>query len=35
LFIGFKFPSGLVLYWLVFSLIMLVQQLLLNNGKKH
>ena len=35
LFIGFKFPSGLVLYWLVFSLIMLVQQILLNNGKKH
>ncbi|MDZ7586946.1 MAG: YidC/Oxa1 family membrane protein insertase [Patescibacteria group bacterium] len=36
LFIGFKFPSGLVLYWLVFSLMMLVQQLLLNHGnKKH
>lgn len=35
LFIGFKFPSGLILYWLVFSLIMLVQQLLLNHGKKH
>lgn len=35
LFIGFTFPSGLVLYWLVFSLIMLVQQLVLNNEKKH
>ncbi|MCX6817028.1 MAG: YidC/Oxa1 family membrane protein insertase [Candidatus Beckwithbacteria bacterium] len=35
IFIGFKFPSGLVLYWLVFSLIMLVQQLTLNYGKKH
>jgi len=32
--IGFKFPSGLVLYWLAFSLIMLIQQLLLNYGKK-
>lgn len=27
LFIGFSFPSGLVLYWLTFSLLMLVQQL--------
>lgn len=35
LFIGFKFPSGLVLYWLVFSLIMLIQQLWINYGKKH
>lgn len=34
LFIGFKFPSGLVLYWLVFSLVMLIQQLYLNHGKK-
>lgn len=34
LFIGFKFASGLVLYWLTFSLIMLVQQLALNYGKK-
>lgn len=28
LFIGFKFPSGLVLYWITFSLYMLFQQLL-------
>lgn len=34
LFIGFKFASGLVLYWLTFSLVMLVQQLALNYGKK-
>ena len=34
LFIGFKFASGLVLYWLTFSLIMLVQQLTLNYGKR-
>ena len=27
LFIGFRFPSGLVLYWLTFSTFMLVQQL--------
>lgn len=27
LFIGFKFPSGLVLYWLTFSIFMLIQQL--------
>lgn len=27
LFIGFSFPSGLVLYWLTFSLLMLIQQL--------
>ncbi|KKU87902.1 MAG: Membrane protein insertase, YidC/Oxa1 family [Candidatus Beckwithbacteria bacterium GW2011_GWC2_47_9] len=33
LFIGFKFASGLVLYWLTFSLVMLVQQLLLNHGQ--
>jgi YidC/Oxa1 family membrane protein insertase len=29
LLIGFKFPSGLVLYWFTFSLFMLIQQLLL------
>ena len=34
IFIGFRFPSGLVLYWLVFSLVMLIQQLTLNHGKK-
>jgi len=28
--IGFTFPSGLVLYWLIFSLTTLIQQLLLN-----
>ena len=33
LFIGFRFPSGLVLYWLTFSLFMLIQQLLLKNKK--
>lgn len=33
LFIGFKFASGLVLYWLTFSLVMLVQQLLINYGQ--
>jgi len=27
LFIGFRFPSGLVLYWLTFSIFMLIQQL--------
>lgn len=31
LLIGFTFPSGLVLYWLTFSLCMLVQQKLLRN----
>ena len=31
LFIGFRFPSGLVLYWLTFSVFMLVQQLYLKN----
>ncbi|MEA3354969.1 MAG: YidC/Oxa1 family membrane protein insertase [Patescibacteria group bacterium] len=31
LFIGFKFPSGLVLYWLTFSIFMLVQQLILKS----
>jgi len=35
LFIGFRFPSGLILYWLTFSLIMLVQQLILTHGKKN
>jgi YidC/Oxa1 family membrane protein insertase len=34
LLIGFRFPSGLVLYWLTFSLFMLVQQLWLKNKKK-
>ena len=34
LIIGFRFPSGLVLYWLVFSLVMLVQQLWLTHEKK-
>ena len=33
LFIGFKFASGLVLYWLTFSLVMLFQQLWLNHGQ--
>lgn len=33
LFIGFTFPSGLVLYWLTFSLFMLAQQLLMNKQK--
>jgi len=30
LFIGFSFPSGLVLYWFIFSLTMLAQQYYLN-----
>lgn len=34
LLIGFKFPSGLVLYWVTFSLFMLVQQLKLKKTKK-
>jgi YidC/Oxa1 family membrane protein insertase len=34
LFIGFKFPSGLVLYWLTFSLFMLVQQLILKRRRQ-
>jgi len=36
LFIGFSFPSGLVLYWLVFSAFMLAQQIIINyyDGKK-
>lgn len=33
LFIGFKFPSGLVLYWLTFSLFMAYQQFLVNKKK--
>ena len=40
--VGLSFPSGLVLYWLTFSLTTLIQQLLLNkirtksrNGKKR
>ncbi|PIS08883.1 hypothetical protein COT75_04320 [Candidatus Beckwithbacteria bacterium CG10_big_fil_rev_8_21_14_0_10_34_10] len=35
LLIGFKFPSGLVLYWLSFSLFMLGQQLYINFKKKN
>ncbi len=34
LLIGFKFPSGLVLYWVTFSLFMLVQQLRLKKPPK-
>jgi len=34
LLIGFKFPSGLVLYWFTFSLFMIIQQLILK-GKKR
>lgn len=34
LFIGFRFPSGLVLYWLTFSVFMLIQQLWLKNKSK-
>lgn len=34
LFVGFSFPSGLVLYWFVFSLFMLIQQLLMNRKVK-
>ena len=34
LLIGFRFPSGLVLYWLTFSLFMLFQQLWLKRGKQ-
>lgn len=33
IFIGFSFPSGLVLYWFIFSLLTLVQQLLVNKWK--
>lgn len=33
IFIGFRFPSGLVLYWFVFSLFMLIQQLMMKNKK--
>jgi len=35
LIIGFKFPSGLVLYWLTFSLFMFVQQLRLSKNAKN
>ena len=35
LFIGLSFPSGLVLYWLTFSLFMLVQQLIMKGKKKE
>ena len=34
LFIGLRFPSGLVLYWLTFSIFMLVQQLWLKKKSK-
>jgi len=34
LFIGLRFPSGLVLYWLTFSVFMLVQQLWMKNKSK-
>jgi YidC/Oxa1 family membrane protein insertase len=34
IFIGFSFASGLVLYWLTFSAVMLVQQLFFLNDKK-
>jgi len=33
LIIGFRFPSGLVLYWFTFSLFMLIQQLLMKKNK--
>jgi len=33
LIIGFRFPAGLVLYWLTFSLFMLIQQLAMKNKK--
>lgn len=33
LIIGFRFPSGLVLYWLTFSLFMFIQQLITRNQK--
>lgn len=32
--IGFQFPSGLVLYWLTFSMIMIVQQLVIRKKTK-
>ncbi|MDD3679568.1 MAG: YidC/Oxa1 family membrane protein insertase [Candidatus Shapirobacteria bacterium] len=32
--IGFRFPSGLTLYWFVFSVIGLIQQYLVNNSAK-
>lgn len=35
LFIGFSFPSGLVLYWFTFSLFMLIQQLFMNRYAKN
>lgn len=34
LFIGFTFPSGLVLYWFTFSVFMLVQQIIMNRQAK-
>ena len=30
--IGFTFPSGLVLYWLTFSLFMVIQQFFVKKG---
>jgi YidC/Oxa1 family membrane protein insertase len=33
IFIGFRFPSGLVLYWLTFSLVNLIQQLVISKKK--
>lgn len=33
IFIGFTFPSGLVLYWMIFSLTTVVQQLLVNRSE--
>ena len=35
LLVGLKFPSGLVLYWLTFSLFMLAQQLLIKRQNSH
>ena len=35
LFVGLRFPSGLVLYWLTFSIFMLIQQMRLKNGQKN
>jgi len=34
LFIGLRFPSGLVLYWLTFSIFMLIQQLWMKKQSK-
>ncbi|MBU0619283.1 YidC/Oxa1 family membrane protein insertase [Patescibacteria group bacterium] len=35
LFVGFNFPSGLVLYWLTFSLLMLITQLRLKKNQAN